>query len=213
MNTATSKNQINKDMPIAEILKLAPDSVEIMLNAGLHCVGCGANTMETLAEGMIGHGFSEEEIYDLVDQINDLSEPTKTEGKTQKQNVPEVADITVIKIQEGNKTYYKLAGLMFSKNAYKNLHNLANGKPGLKIRVEAGGCSGYSNKYDFADDPDDDEKTYHLSDTLALYLNDFTFDKLYGSVIDYETGLHGSGLKFHNPNVKKQCHCGTSFGF
>jgi iron-sulfur cluster assembly protein len=30
-------------------------------------------------------------------------------------------------------------------------------------------------------------------------------------VIDYESGLHGGGFKFSNPNATATCGCGTSF--
>ena len=34
---------------------------------------------------------------------------------------------------------------------------------------------------------------------------------LVGTEIDYVEGLHGAGFKFHNPNVKSTCGCGSSF--
>lgn len=116
------------------------------------------------------------------------------------------------KIKEGNKTYYKLAGLMFTESAYQNLHALAN-KPGLRIQLQKGGCSGFKYHYDFYDVPQEEEKAYKLSDTLSIYMDDFTKDKTAGSVIDYEVGLHGSGMKIVNPHVKNSCSCGTSYGF
>lgn len=116
------------------------------------------------------------------------------------------------KIQEGNKAYYKVAGLMFSESAYQNLHNLAS-KPGLRIKLHKGGCSGFKYQYDFYDAPESDEKVYALSDKLSIYMDDFTMEKTAGSVIDYEIGLHGSGMKIINPHVKNSCSCGTSYGF
>ena len=34
---------------------------------------------------------------------------------------------------------------------------------------------------------------------------------LRGSVLDYDDGLHGAGLKFQNPNAGHDCGCGASF--
>lgn len=116
------------------------------------------------------------------------------------------------KVQEGNKTYYKVADLLFTESAYQNLHSLAN-KPGLRINLRRGGCSGFKYEYDFFDAPQDEEKTYELSDKLAIYMDDFTREKTAGSVVDYEVGLHGSGMKIINPHVKNSCSCGTSYGF
>lgn len=203
--------EITKTLPIAEILEIVPDAVEIMLDEGLHCVGCDANTMETLEEGMIGHGFSDDEITIMVTKIEALRR--NQAAKADQLKKPEKEDFMAQKIEKGNKTYYQVAGMMFNEKSYDAIHALANGKSGLQIRIEAGGCAGYSMKYDYQDAPKEDEKAYSLSNKIDLYLNDFTFDKLHDSIVDYESGLHGSGLKFINPNTKASCSCGTSVAF
>jgi iron-sulfur cluster assembly protein len=35
---------------------------------------------------------------------------------------------------------------------------------------------------------------------------------LAGTVLDFSDGLNGKGFVFSNPNAKKTCGCGTSFG-
>ena len=115
------------------------------------------------------------------------------------------------KVQEGNKTYYKLAGMLFSEAAYKNLHQL-NDKKGLRINLKKGGCSGFKYHYDFCDGPQGEDKTLNLSDDLEIYIDDFTIENSSGTVLDFSLGLHGSGLKIINPNQKGSCSCGVSFG-
>ena len=44
-----------------------------------------------------------------------------------------------------------------------------------------------------------------------LYIDPLSFQYLDGTEIDYVEGLHGSGFKFNNPNVKGTCGCGSSF--
>ena len=44
-----------------------------------------------------------------------------------------------------------------------------------------------------------------------LYIDPLSFQYLDGTEIDYVEGLHGSGFKFQNPNVKSTCGCGSSF--
>lgn len=61
---------IEKTMMIADIIHLVPESAELMLEAGLHCIGCHANPYETLEEGMLGHGYIEKDIDALVQKIN-----------------------------------------------------------------------------------------------------------------------------------------------
>ena len=41
---------INKDMTIGEILEKAPEKAEILMDAGMHCLGCPASQGETLEE-------------------------------------------------------------------------------------------------------------------------------------------------------------------
>lgn len=201
---------IHKDMPIAEILELVPDAVEIMLEKGLHCVGCSANSMESLAQGMELHGLSAEDVTIMVTKIEKLRQQQLKETSTKH---PEPEDFKSQEITEGNKTYYKVAKMMINQKAYDAIHSLANGAKGLAIRIEAGGCAGFSMKYDYTNKPQPDEKIYALSDQIKLFINDFTFNKLIDSVVDFESGLHGSGLKFHNPNSKAACSCGTSIAF
>ena len=68
---------INKTMSIGEIIQIFPDSVEIMMGRGLHCVGCHVASWESLEEGCRGHGMSDELIDSLVKEINDKLEASK----------------------------------------------------------------------------------------------------------------------------------------
>lgn len=60
---------ITKDMLIGEILKTdACDKVaEILMNAGMHCLGCPSSQMETLEEACNVHGIN---CDDLLKEIN-----------------------------------------------------------------------------------------------------------------------------------------------
>ena len=40
--------EINKDTTIGEILDKAPEKAELLLEVGMHCLGCPASQMETL---------------------------------------------------------------------------------------------------------------------------------------------------------------------
>jgi len=54
--------QIDKDMTIGEILEMAPEKAEILMNAGMHCLGCPASQGETLEEACEVHGIDVEEV-------------------------------------------------------------------------------------------------------------------------------------------------------
>ena len=63
--------EIKKDMTIGEILEQAPEKAEILLEAGMHCLGCPASQMETLEEACGVHGIDVEEV------VNKLNEEEK----------------------------------------------------------------------------------------------------------------------------------------
>ena len=43
---------INADTKIGELLEIAPEKANILLEAGMHCLGCPASQAETLAEAV-----------------------------------------------------------------------------------------------------------------------------------------------------------------
>lgn len=62
---------ISKTMSIGEIVEMFPDSVQIMMSRGLHCVGCHVASWESLEEGCRGHGMSDDAIDSLLKELND----------------------------------------------------------------------------------------------------------------------------------------------
>ena len=54
--------KIEKDMTIGEILEEAPEKAEILMDAGMHCLGCPASQGETLEEACEVHGIDVEEV-------------------------------------------------------------------------------------------------------------------------------------------------------
>ena len=59
--------QINKDMKIGELLEQAPEKAEILMEAGMHCLGCPASQAETLEEACEVHGI---DVNELVEELN-----------------------------------------------------------------------------------------------------------------------------------------------
>jgi iron-sulfur cluster assembly accessory protein len=210
---AKELTKITKSWPINKILEIYPDSVTYMQEIGLSCFSCSANTQERLNQGMKLHGFTNEQIDELVAKINQGFQIYQSENL----KTPTPADFTVEKIVEttanDSTTYYKIAGLLFTQTAYDALHELIEDLAGLQIKIDAGGCSGYSYLYDFTNSAQPDEDSFAFSSRLQLFINPFTFNKLSGTIIDFKFGIKDAGLKFINPNIKDSCHCGTSVGF
>lgn len=88
----------------------------------------------------------------------------------------------------------------------------AEGEPGdaLRISVVGGGCSGYQYNLDF----DKEERIGDITINqggVTFYIDSVSAGYLMGTVIDYVSGLNGTGFKFNNPNAKRTCGCGNSF--
>ncbi len=79
----------------------------------------------------------------------------------------------------------------------------------LRIGVVGGGCSGFSYTMGF-DDPKDDDAVFTFED-VRVVVDPASREYLDGTIIDYVTGLHGSGFKFENPKATRTCGCGSSF--
>ena len=61
----------NKDKKIGEILEKTPEKAELLIEAGMHCIGCPASQGETLEEACMIHGI---DVNDIVDELNEEDE-------------------------------------------------------------------------------------------------------------------------------------------
>lgn len=59
--------KIEKTMTIGELLEAAPEKAEILLQAGMHCLGCPASQGETLEEACMVHGI---DVDELLEKLN-----------------------------------------------------------------------------------------------------------------------------------------------
>mgnify|MGYP002866728673 FL=1 len=57
---------ITKEMTIGEILRSNPEVAPVLLEAGMHCLGCPASQGESLEEAAMVHGI---DIDDLMEAI------------------------------------------------------------------------------------------------------------------------------------------------
>ena len=62
-----NNKMIEKTMRIGELLEKHPEKAEVLLNAGMHCLGCPSAQAETLEEACAVHGIDVEE---LVAELN-----------------------------------------------------------------------------------------------------------------------------------------------
>lgn len=58
--------KISKDMTIAEIIQQDSGVVPILLDAGMHCIGCPSAQGESLEEAAFVHGINAEELEEKI---------------------------------------------------------------------------------------------------------------------------------------------------
>lgn len=59
--------QVSKDTTIGELLNVYPEAAPILMEIGMHCLGCPSAQGESLAEAAMVHGIDSEL---LVEKIN-----------------------------------------------------------------------------------------------------------------------------------------------
>ena len=63
--------KVTKDTMIGELLQIDEGVAPILLNIGMHCLGCPSSQMETIEQTAMVHGIDSEM---LVDEINSFLE-------------------------------------------------------------------------------------------------------------------------------------------
>lgn len=84
---------------------------------------------------------------------------------------------------------------------------------GLRVQVVKDGCSG--NSYDISlsnilDAKEKGDKLFQFGN-VTIIIEKLSYMFVIGSQLDYVETLLMSGFQINNPNVKKQCSCGSSF--
>ena len=59
--------RVTKDTMIGDLLQIDQNVAPLLLNIGIHCLGCPSSQMETIAEAAMVHGIDPD---DLVVEIN-----------------------------------------------------------------------------------------------------------------------------------------------
>ena len=60
---------VTRDMTIGDILRANPDVAPVLLNAGMHCLGCPSAQGESLEEAAMVHGIDIEELMGAIEAL------------------------------------------------------------------------------------------------------------------------------------------------
>ena len=86
------------------------------------------------------------------------------------------------------------------------------GASGLRIGLKKGGCAGMEYTMELAETPSPNDEVVEQGAARVLIAPTAQMF-LFGTEIDYRTGLLDSGFRFVNPNVPDPCGCGESIRF
>jgi iron-sulfur cluster assembly accessory protein len=83
-------------------------------------------------------------------------------------------------------------------------------EPYLRIRVLAGGCSGFTCKLSFEQGPALDDHVIEAHG-LRVLVDPKSVPIVAGSTLEFSDRMLGGGFKVNNPQAVHECACGESF--
>ena len=150
---------VHKDMIVQDILSLCPEASDIMAEYGMHCFSCSIGGTETLHQGCELHGFDEDTMEALVEDLNDsiVNMP------------PRPQEITVT--QEAAKAIAHIA----KQEGYEG--------QGLTVQADAHG--GFC--MEFSKEPQKDDAKFSCKEEpdVHVFASPLTLWRIGGATIDY----------------------------
>lgn len=168
-------------MRVAEILALLPEAEPVIAQYGLHCFHCSANALETLEEGCRTHGFTDEDIADLVTDLNGLLKSRPARPPTLTVTLPAARALRTIAEQEGR--------------AGQDLEVCVDDTGGFCMEFRAGVPTDY-RVFFHADLP-----------LVCLFASALTLQRIGGATIDFRDGRFK--LDLPEDQQTKGCACGS----
>ena len=87
---------------------------------------------------------------------------------------------------------------------------IGDGTHFLRVGVKGGGCSGLSYVMDFDTNITEMDEVIDLPE-LKVVIDKKSVLYLFGTELQYSSGLNGKGFQWVNPNASRTCGCGESF--
>ena len=63
-----AEQYVNGETLIGEIVTKYPETVDILLSIGMHCLGCPASRSESLQDACAVHGIPAEQVIDAINE-------------------------------------------------------------------------------------------------------------------------------------------------
>ena len=170
---------INKDMRISEVLSKCPSAAEILMNEGVHCVGCHAAQWESLEDGLKSHGKSDEEIKQIIDKINKLVEE-----------------------ESNQKMFGNEESILITERALNELKNKVDDGKFLRVEVTMSGCSGFQFSLSITDQKDVNDELFQI-ECLKIIVGKEVLGFVSGTKLDFSP--EKDAFKFIAPTPTGGC--------
>ena len=69
-----AKKKITRDMSIMDVVQKYPETANVLIDAGMHCLGCAAAHFENIGQGAEAHGI---DVDKLIEDMNKAVEKKK----------------------------------------------------------------------------------------------------------------------------------------
>lgn len=167
--------QISRTDNIQDTVIKYPETIDVFMSYGLHCIGCHVSASENIEQGCYGHGMDDETILSL---ITDLNETVREKG--------EVFDLKIT--QKG----VNAISLLMSEE----------GKAGYDLRIivtKKDDDFSYDFEFEQHKRKADDHEFYFYG--LHVIVDKDSFLLLQGTKIDFISNDFEQGFKIQNPHA------------
>ena len=182
-----TEQAITKETTIGDVVNKYPEVIPIILNYGLHCVGCGANPYETIENGCLGHGMSKDVVNMLVKDVNEEIRKRKSDKNKIISVTSEAAEKFKQFMKEENKKVF-----------------------GVRLNIITSDHGTIQYGLEFADVATGTEETFE-DNGIKFFVEKDIVENIKGTNIDFIENERGSGFKINNPNSISG-GCGPSCG-
>ncbi|HEY5713958.1 MAG TPA: iron-sulfur cluster biosynthesis family protein [Candidatus Gracilibacteria bacterium] len=160
---------------IGDILGAMPEASEILASHGVACASCHINAYETLEQGILGHGFGQDTLDDILQDLNEAAADMGLTTESTKKNPPTLTTAAANKIRDFQKSQHK---------------------EGFGFRIEVTDFSLEDPGY-FLDLEEKPDKEDHIinSQEVQLWLSPDSYRFLQNKTIDYVETKEDAGFK------------------
>lgn len=93
-------------------------------------------------------------------------------------------------------------------NKFKTMTSDQNMFP--RIEIVAGGCNGFEKRFTMSP-VETDDIVMKLQNGTFIILDEYSYEMLSESIVDYKQSLTGSYFSIEIPEATSSCGCGSSF--